>query len=888
MRKIRNIITAAILAVSICSGSVPVYAEDIAETEISIDTGSEVYEFLDYLGVFDEIGINAYAKEITRAKFLAIAINTAQFPLLETETEFSDLHKNHEYYSYIASAAAAGYIDNTNGAFEPDREITLNEALKILVSALGYSAAAETLGGYPNAYISIADSIGLLDKIGGVRNIDGNTMIQLIYNFLTADMADAPNGTEKSVSFVSDSGKTLLTENYKLEKTTGVITSAGMTSINSDAPTVSGFGMNGEIFGTGIYNEEKYLGLKADLYYDEDRTVRTILPHDNKTAVILPEDIDTVHNGEITVYNGKHRDKYKTDKALSFVRNGRLTAHTAEDFIFDGGKITLIDNDKDDVYEIALAEVIEYVVAGTVDFSERILYNKFGGGAYSFKETGNFSYKGFLFDAVSGKTEAMTFEEIENGELLEIKMSDDGELINFTAVKNPLRGKITGKSAESLTINGTEYKTTKYFRENETKLQFNIMYDFSLDSTGRIAYAAENNTSSMQYAFLIGYGRDDNLEEVWLKLVGTDGNSVRYKLDEKVTFDGKKIKAVSDTIKTALYESGTAKYQIIRYKVNDNGEISAIDTAEKPSGTNVADKWKKDDYGDNSLVMNVSGVTGAYSSGRALSPICTIDGTILFMVPKDLAPGTKFGDSSFTVGTSSSLTEHHSYKFDGYDFNSAMCPQVAVVYSEEAVAEGTVSLIEPLIWYEGCVVENICESINEDDEIVKKLTVVDKGTFKSYYISKDIEEAMQVNNIPMPEPGDIVRLTIKNTDKVYGISIDAEYDEKTGTVKIKNYLDDSFTYRTYISGKAFAKGSSSITILGDTKRTNSSVDIIDNLMTVGLNVTNIVKFRRSTKECQPARLSDVVTALEAGEESASYVCVKTEYGRVRTLAIYVD
>lgn len=50
-----------------------------------------------------------------------------------------------------------------NGYFKPDESITVLDAVKIIVTALGYKPKAER-GGYPDGYINVAEEIGLINK----------------------------------------------------------------------------------------------------------------------------------------------------------------------------------------------------------------------------------------------------------------------------------------------------------------------------------------------------------------------------------------------------------------------------------------------------------------------------------------------------------------------------------------------------------------------------------------------------------------------------------------------------------------------------------------------------------------------------------------------------
>lgn len=100
---------------------------------------------------------------ITRAetaKALCTALRLT--PDATDEQIFSDVDSSHWAYGYINALAASGIVaGGDNGCFEPEREATYSEAVKMLVCALGYAPLAEQKGGYPYGYVETAEKIGL-------------------------------------------------------------------------------------------------------------------------------------------------------------------------------------------------------------------------------------------------------------------------------------------------------------------------------------------------------------------------------------------------------------------------------------------------------------------------------------------------------------------------------------------------------------------------------------------------------------------------------------------------------------------------------------------------------------------------------------------------------
>lgn len=112
----------------------------------------------------------------------------AEYP--QTDTEFNDVSKSHWASGYIQSACDIGYIQGDgNGNYNPDDEITLEQACTLLIRALGYELFTEYYGGYPNGYMYYARELNLTDGID-TGNTEYVTRGELAY--IIASALEAP------------------------------------------------------------------------------------------------------------------------------------------------------------------------------------------------------------------------------------------------------------------------------------------------------------------------------------------------------------------------------------------------------------------------------------------------------------------------------------------------------------------------------------------------------------------------------------------------------------------------------------------------------------------------------------------------------------------------
>ena len=149
--------------------SLAVYAQDTQTTEVEIIDEAEIeIEFLKTLGIINERDMGQYipSNTITRAEFSYMAVKMLGLgegiELPEEETGFEDVSASHWAAPYIYKASISGIISgNGDGMFNPDQPVLYVQAIRMLVSALGYNVRAELSGGYPVGYLMIAQDKGI-------------------------------------------------------------------------------------------------------------------------------------------------------------------------------------------------------------------------------------------------------------------------------------------------------------------------------------------------------------------------------------------------------------------------------------------------------------------------------------------------------------------------------------------------------------------------------------------------------------------------------------------------------------------------------------------------------------------------------------------------------
>ena len=128
-------------------------------SEISQEKYDEAIKSLQVLNIIegDEAGFRPdalcsraeLAKLLTRVAGLEDIVN-----IIEGETKFKDVPKDHWSSKYIYVITSLGIAKGTSeDTFEPDADVTYEQAITMLVRALGYEKVALSKGDYPTGYL---------------------------------------------------------------------------------------------------------------------------------------------------------------------------------------------------------------------------------------------------------------------------------------------------------------------------------------------------------------------------------------------------------------------------------------------------------------------------------------------------------------------------------------------------------------------------------------------------------------------------------------------------------------------------------------------------------------------------------------------------------------
>lgn len=138
-------------------------------------------------------------KNISRAEFALMAVRASKYKNMLTKNSnialYSDVDRNSEYASAIKIASEKGWMSGyLGGKFMPDKDISLQEAIKVLLYMLGYKAE-DFAGDQLNKRITLYNNLGLGEFVlkGSNDSINRADAVNLFYNLFKTKMPEGGN-----------------------------------------------------------------------------------------------------------------------------------------------------------------------------------------------------------------------------------------------------------------------------------------------------------------------------------------------------------------------------------------------------------------------------------------------------------------------------------------------------------------------------------------------------------------------------------------------------------------------------------------------------------------------------------------------------------------------
>lgn len=116
---------------------------------------------------------------------------------LQTSDTFTDVPADHWANAYVAKAAELGVVGGYgNGKFGPSDPVTYEQAVTMVIRAMGEDSAAAKAGGYPAGYLQTAEDRFLLEGVPGAQGqgMSRGAIAMLLNNYYTGCPAKPGDG----------------------------------------------------------------------------------------------------------------------------------------------------------------------------------------------------------------------------------------------------------------------------------------------------------------------------------------------------------------------------------------------------------------------------------------------------------------------------------------------------------------------------------------------------------------------------------------------------------------------------------------------------------------------------------------------------------------------
>lgn len=771
-------------------------------------------EILVTLGFFQgyEDGTFKPEREMTRSEFMAVLMRTLDVSENDAGVpgyKFYDVIEGSREYNIMSYAVEHNFYNVFNdNTVRPNDPIKYEDAIIAYLKAMNYEIFAEAEGGYTTGYKNIASRLRLDKGVTISGNLTRGEAVRLIYNCVNAPISKLV-GYGSSMGFSNDDNETILSKYHDVYYAKGIINAVSISGTGDYQKA----GNEKIVIDGKSYTDKgnkyiSYLGYEVEYFYrdiDDIREIVLIQKNDRiKEITVMSDDIIGYRDGKFEYRDENGRKKsVKIDQNHTLIKNGKYCDdYTENDFMPSSGYVKLTANDGS---KYDLVYVYEYynAVAKSVSAMGNVMYITFDYDVnalqldisdenlivemYTDKNKMDVSIGvETYYDGDGNKQTKTRLPKIPAGSLVSIfadsfemvngrrSISDSAQYIRIEINTPSVTGTVHATSDENITIGKNEYNVadSNYLNATNQILKPGIKGKFLLDYAGNVAaWVPAAGTDEYVYGYLIDVLRDEDNDGYIAKILTASGKIIKYNADAKTRINDIKPKNSAEAMaKLAasaqmLNTSDLHSQQIIKYVADENNTLTKIMTVTAPKGT--ADGYDKEQWlsryntreeivcrtsmnytfmhkAPTNLVTKL-GEGGSIAPATQWMTFCAGKPDVIFVVPNAYSAdnedyyvksnGWDYGDSTTGARTA-----------ELYNVDKNLSPEAAVVYDNGKEEK---CLASPLL-----VVDKLYQSLNDDDEVVWKVSGYSGGTKKEY-------ESENINTLAGVKKGDVVILNGK-------------------------------------------------------------------------------------------------------------------------------
>ena len=696
------------------------------------------FNALSSLGISTHSGRESEA--ITKQEFSAIIAKLFGSGTKEAcDTRYADVDKSIENSGYIEFLAQNGIVDGMHGInYAPNGNVTVDMANKMFINILNYGKLALRMGGYPNGYSTVARMIGLTEDVFFKNNqaITIGEALTMAQRALTTEIAAASNEVNDDWNVNETSGETLLSQRFGISAYYGTIKS---TDYSKKTVTFKVSGnrydtnpvmlANGEEVrfsaGKGI-NVAKFEYAPVILWVNADEKVVHI--EEQRDVEIFYATIDSVNGSRAKTTSKPIRNINK----ISFLDNEEIydVSNSAKLYL-NGSETSSSVKLIGKVSRIVVTEG-EITSIQTWDFKEGGIITNIGRTDFTYKNQNHSTYKIKDLDKYTGVRVIIDGRDADISELKADSTFDwwaKGDELVIAVSEETIVDVMSGYTTGGVEIGNAVYSgDTIYYSEDGEKYVANDPYitlgalvKAYMSPAGYIKYVEKlsdgKEGSKEFYGIVHGVERGrfmSNESEILVQEVADGSVEEILKITKRTKFVNTSLTAIENEDKTNF---GTRVYIMTK---NEEGVLTKITPALRMKGL------ENESYSASftNTSMYPAGITSA--------------GDYFF-----------FGDTPVTV----------AYELDGeLKFKEASLSTLrnlegissckVTVFAEE----GELTAEKILLWGNTTPLYNYAQNfaiyhkqtkvINEDGEIMRKITVLGKNGNSTYTIPEEMASSL--------------------------------------------------------------------------------------------------------------------------------------------------
>ena len=600
-------------------------------SDIAGNANEEAIQVVNDLGIVTgyEDGTFKADKAVKRAEFAVMITKALGIPESAlagyTVTNFTDVEGYDWAVPYLAFCESKGIMSGYGeGIVKPGNTITINEAVTMVLRAVGYTPnAAELVGTWPANYVTKAQDCNLYDDVKAVNVVDRASAAQIIYNTLTVGKVQ-----------VDADGQVTSVLGADLDGDGNADQVNMLTGGLNCTPAFLGYVVVDETcLDNSLIDMTKYLGAYGTVYQNSDNE---IVAFDRFECTTLTGEVDgndfVVGDTTYKVKSGVTIDQIIENAAdVPSVSGGSIVAGTATASAlgtleaYSAADLTI--NAKVVGRTISQIYSVNVWTLSDADFADENVQDYIADDnellGYAFAEDNNGDIDAAQFALVGVKS----LTDIEEDDVVYV-FSKNGAIRLVVVGQTTVEGKITKVDGTSLYINGKWYDASDAAADPDGNTvgssELGNEYKLYLDAYGDYFYAEKISGSVATFGVVKGFDNEDAFDSTRIKMYTSLDSTKTYTFaDDNDSIDYLQNGSYADynVISAGAFVTATTVGALVGYELDADGNLDTLDVGvvQKAAGS-VAVTLKSTKVlnvaGTGDLVVNPNVVVFTYGANK--------------------------------------------------------------------------------------------------------------------------------------------------------------------------------------------------------------------------------------------------------------------------------